>query len=112
MKILTWAAVAVTALFTLMNLGAVFEPDAAIPYRVVAAVLGLAGAAAAVGLATTQTWGKPAVVAVGVLNVVAAIIMVFTGQQGAAIGIVVGGLGAALGALADGDLKPRVAAQR
>jgi hypothetical protein len=111
-KILKWAAVAVTALFALMNLGAVLGSDVDTPYRVIAAVLGVSGAAAAIGLAANQGWGKAAVVAVSALNVVTAIAGLFTDQQGAVIGIVVGGLGVALGALVDGDLTARAEAQR
>ncbi len=111
MKILKWAAVAVTALFALMNLGAVLEPDLETPYRAVAAILGVAGVAAAAGLGFSQPWGTRAVIAVGALNVVMAITGLFTDQQGAVIGIVVGGLGVALGALT-GETKTRMAAQR
>lgn len=105
MKILKWAAVAVTALFALMNLGVVLHPDGGMPYRVLAAVLAIVGLAAAVGLATNQAWGRVGVIAAGGLNVIAAIIGSLTGQEGAVIGVVVGGLGVVLGALAAGDTK-------
>jgi len=100
MKILTWAAVAVTALFALMNLGAVPQSESETPYRVIAAVLGLAGAAAAIGLAAKQQWGRPAVIAVGALNAIISITGFFTDQEGAVTGLVVGGLGVVLGLLA------------
>lgn len=110
MKILKWAAVAVTALFALMNLGAVLDGDVDTPYRVVAAALCTAGAAAAIGLSANQSWGSAAVIVVGGLNVVTAITGLFADQDGAVIGIVVGVLGVVVGTLASGDTKRRVTA--
>lgn len=106
MKILTWAAVAVTALFALMNLGAVPQSESDTPYRIIAAALGLAGIAAAVGLAANQPWGRPAVIAVGALNAITAITGLFADQDGAVIGLVVGGLGVVLGLLAGSTKHP------
>jgi hypothetical protein len=105
MKILKWAAVAVTALFALMNLGAIFEPDVTTPYRIIAAPLFLAGVAAAFGLGASQPWGRAAIIVVGGLNVVTAITGFFTDQNGAVIGVVVGGLGVVLGVLAGTENK-------
>lgn len=105
MKIIKWTAVAVTALFVLMNLGAVVEPDVDAPYRVVAVVLAIGGVAAAVGLGANQPWGRPAVILVGALNVVTALAGLFTNQEGAVIGVVVGGLGVILGALAADEAR-------
>lgn len=99
MKIVKWAAVAVTALFVLMNAGAVPTADLATPYRVVAAVLALAGVVAVVGLGMNATWGKAAVIVVGGLNLATSITGLFTDLDGSALGIVVGGLGVVLGAL-------------
>ena len=103
MKIMKWAAVAVTALFVLMNLGAVPDSSIDAPYRVVASVLAILGAGAAIGLATNRPWGRLAVVGVGALNVITAITGVFTDQQGVAIGVVVGALGVLLGGLTAPD---------
>ncbi len=100
MKIVTWAAVAVTALFALMNVGAVLEPGVDAPFRVVGAVLAVVGAGAAVGLGTRRSWGAPAVVVAGALNVAAALAGLFAHEEGAGLGLVVGGLGVLLGALA------------
>ena len=99
MKIVKWAAVAVTLLFVLMNLGAVFEPGVETQFRVIAGVMGLAGAVAVIGLAASQPWGTAAVIAVGVLNVVGSVAALLADQSGAVIGLVVGGLAATLGAL-------------
>jgi hypothetical protein len=105
MKILTWAAIAVTALFALMNAGAVVAGDIATGYRVVGAVLAALGLGAAVGLATSQPWGRIAVIAVAAMNTGVSIVALFTDQQGAAIGVVVGGLGVILGALASTETE-------
>jgi hypothetical protein len=95
-----WAAVTVTTLFVLMNLGALPDTDINTAYRVIGGLLALAGAVAAVGLAAGRHWGPLAVVAAGVLNLATAVTGLFAGQDGAVIGIVVGGLGAVLGTLA------------
>jgi hypothetical protein len=99
MTVIRWAAVAVTALFVLMNTGAVLEPEVDTGYRVVAAVLAIAGAVAAVMLGTNQARGRAAIITVGGLNVLTAITGLFTNQEGAVVGIVVGGLGVLLGML-------------
>lgn len=103
MKAVTWAAVAVTALFALMNLGAVFESEVDTPYRIVGAVLAVVGAGAAAGLGTGQPWGRASVVSVGALNVIASIIGLLVDQEGAVIGIVVGALGVVLGWLSPSE---------
>ena len=99
MKIVKWAAVGVTALFVLMNLGAAVDAPT-MWVRIVGAVLGVAGIAAAFGLATNQPWGATAVVGVGVLNVVGSLAALTAHEDGWAIGLVVGALGALLGLLA------------
>jgi hypothetical protein len=99
MKIVKWAAVLVTALFALMNLGAVQQSSADTWLRIVGALMAAAGAAAAVGLAANLAWGRAAVIGVGSVNVAVAVISLITGAEGAAIGLVVGGLGVALGLL-------------
>jgi hypothetical protein len=109
MKSLKWAAVAVTTLFALMNLGVVPDGQADPAWRIVAGLLCLAGIAAAVGLAVDRTWGRAAVVAVGGLNIIASVIGLIADQQGAVIGLVVGGLGATLGALSPAVATSRVA---
>lgn len=100
MKIITWAAVAITALFVLMNAGAALDPEQAAWVRAFGAVVGVAGVAALVGLATGRGWGRPAVIAVGALNVAGSIAALVDGQEGGLIGLVVGCLGVLLGALA------------
>lgn len=99
MKIVKWAAIAVTLLFMLMNLGATFQSSIDTPYRILGGVLALAGIVAAFGLATGRPWGRVAIIVVGGLNLLTAATGLFTDQEGAVIGIVVGGLGVVLGVL-------------
>ena len=107
MKIIRWAAVAVTALFVVMNLGAAFDPEQSDAVRIGGAVLAAVGIPAVVGLALRQSWGRVAVIGVGVLNVVAGIVAIAGNEDGGAIGIVVGGLGTLLGALSDNNSDAR-----
>jgi uncharacterized membrane protein len=105
MKLITWAAVAVTALFVLMNLGVVLDGDTDVAWRLLGGVLGALGIAAAIGLAVDQPWGRVAVVGVAALNTVASVVATVSGEEGGVVGIVVGGLGAILGALVTTDAR-------
>lgn len=100
MKIIRLAAVVVTALFALMNLGAAADSDVTTWVRVGGAVLAVAGVAAAVGLATNKSWGIAATIAVGVLNAVGGLIALIADEDGGPIGIVAGGLAVLLAVLA------------
>ncbi|HSV40118.1 MAG TPA: hypothetical protein VLI04_15265 [Nocardioidaceae bacterium] len=108
MKLIRWAAIAVTALFVLLNLGAAFDPEQSDAVRIAGGVLAVLGIPAAVGLALRQSWGRLAVIGVGALNVATAVGAIVADEDGAVIGIVVGGLGAVLGAFSDdaGELRP------
>jgi peptidoglycan/LPS O-acetylase OafA/YrhL len=99
MKIVRWAAVLVTVLFVLMNVGAAADSAAESWVRLSGGLLALAGAAAAVGLALDKAWGRTAVIAVGALNVVLAVAALLVDEPGGVVGIVVGGLAVVLGAL-------------
>jgi predicted ferric reductase len=112
MRIIRWAAFAVTVLFALMNLGAAIDPDQHTWLRVAGAVLAIAGAAAATGIALNRTWGRPAVIAVGALNVAASLVALVNDEEGFVIGLVVGGLGVLLGALAGRETEQGVVAAR
>ncbi|WP_182377028.1 hypothetical protein [Nocardioides sp. WS12] len=109
MKIIRWAAIAVTALFVLMNLGAAIDPEQADSVQAAGGVLAVLGIAAVLGLVFRQSWGRLAVIGVGALNVVAGVAAIVADEEGGAIGIVVGGLGAVLGALTDDGTEPRPA---
>jgi len=109
MKTIRWAAVAVTALFVLMNLGAALDSEQAGWVRAFGAVLAPLGAAAAVGFARGLPWGRPAVIGVGVVNAGGAFAALIADEDGFVPGIIVAGLAVVLGALADGG-RPRIAA--
>jgi hypothetical protein len=109
MKLIRWAAVAVTALFALMNLGAALDPEQQGWVRAVGAPLALAGVVAAVGLARDAGWGRPAVIAVGAINVASGIAALIADEPGGAVGIVVGGLAVILGALSGQEGRSRLA---
>ena len=100
MKIIRWAAVAVTALFVLMNVGAAIDPEQAGWVRIGGAALALAGLVAGLGLVLNRRWGWICVVAVGVLNCLGAVAALAFGVEGFVPGLVVGGLAVLLGALA------------
>lgn len=106
MNLIRWAAVAVTALFVAMNLGAALDPASTFALRVVGAMLAAAGAAGVVGLATNRPWGRAAVIAVGALNTLGAVAALLIGQDGFVVGIVVGVLGMVLGVLSGGIRRP------
>jgi hypothetical protein len=110
MKVIRWAAVAVTALFALLNLGAAVDGEMDGWVRTVGAVLCLAGIVAIVGFVRNLDWGRAAVIAVGVLNVTGAVAALIADEPGGVIGLVVGTLGAALGFLAGQPERTRAVA--
>jgi hypothetical protein len=95
MKILRWAATALTLLMTLMNLGVVFDSQQSDGVRVLGAALTAVGVAA-VALAFGRRWA-PAIVAAAAANLVAALVGLVAGWEGAAIGLA---LNAVIGVLA------------
>lgn len=99
MTIVKWAAVAVTALMGLMNLGVAPDDSFGTGWRVAGVVFFVAAAVAVVGLARNLTWGRAAGVAVGAANAVAAFVGAASDIEGWQIGLVVAGLGAVLSAL-------------
>jgi hypothetical protein len=102
MKIVRWAAVAVTILMSLMNLGVALDhgdTDRSAALVTGAVALGAAGLVAAAGLALRARWGRGAVLAVGVANLVGAVAAVAADREGAVIGIAVSLLVLACGAL-------------
>jgi hypothetical protein len=111
MRIIRWAAAAVTVLMSLMNLPIAFDAtEQKIPIAIAWAitVLGVLGIAAAVGLIRRARWGRPAVLAIGAVNVVGAIIAMIKNMDGAAIGLTVSALILLLGFLtSDNDVSRR-----
>jgi uncharacterized membrane protein (UPF0136 family) len=112
MKFVRILAIVPLALVSLMNVGYAFgtdpKPDVALAIAVV--VLGLAGFVAAFGLARNTTWGIPAALVVGAVNVVAAIIALVSDSDGAIIGLAVSSLALVLAFIAgSGTRKMSVA---
>ncbi len=99
MTIIRWAAAAALALISLMNIGTVLDGGNGpipLPVAIPVAILGALGLAAAYGLARRMPWGQPSALAVGAINVVAAIIALALDSDGAAIGLVVSALATVL----------------
>ena len=102
MKFVRWAAAAVTVLMSLMSLPIAFdaaEQKIPVPIAWAITVLGVLGIVAAIGLVVRASWGRPAVLAVGAVNAVGAVIALVTGAEGAVIGLVVSALILVLGFL-------------
>ena len=100
MKIVKWAAVLVTALMALMNLGVLLvaqSTDTGTAAIIFGVVLGVAGIAAVIGLTVNTSWGRMAVVGVGAVNAAAAIIFLTQNVEGASIGLAIAALGTVLG---------------
>lgn len=108
MKAIRWAAAAVTALMSLMNIPVAFDRDVDIPTAVAwaATVVGVLGLVAAAGLLRRASWGRPAVLAIGAVNLVGAVVALANEWEGAVIGLVVSLLILGLGFLADRDAAP------
>lgn len=104
MKVIRWAAVAATVLISLMNTPIAFggnDDDIAAPLAWVVTLVGLAGFVAAFGLARRLPWGRPAVLAIGALNLAGAVVAIANSWEGAAIGLVVSLLVLGLGWFSD-----------
>jgi hypothetical protein len=102
MKAIRWAAAAATLLMGLMNLPIVVDDGGSdIPTAVGAliSILGVLGIVAAVALLRRVSWSRPAVVAIGAVNLAGAVWALTADQEGAVIGLVVSLLGLGLGAL-------------
>ena len=95
MKAVRWAAVAVTVLLSLMNLPFAFDDggtDLAAPLAWAVTITGALGLVAATGLLLRASWGRPAVLGFGVLNLAGAVAALAAGSEGAATGLVVSAL--------------------
>jgi hypothetical protein len=97
MGIAKWAAVAVTVLMGLANLGLIAQGNTGL--KILGLVLAVAAAVAAVGFTTQQSWSASAVIGVGVVNLAAAIIGAIAGLDGWPVGIVLSGLAIVLAAV-------------
>lgn len=89
-KVARWAALP-TLLMGLMNVGAALpaaETDTPVGVNLACAVVGLAGLIAGIALLRGVSWARAAVVAVGALNLIGAVVALIAGWEGAPIGLV------------------------
>ena len=111
MKALRWAAAAVTALMSLMNVPIGFDDggaNLAPPVAWAFSVLGVVGLVAAVGLLLRAHWARPAVLCVGAVNLAGAIVAIVSGWDGGVIGLVLSALILVLGYFAPAADTPKI----
>ena len=99
MGITRWAAIAVTSLMGLANLGLLASSHLAL--KILGPVLAVAAVASVVGLLTKRPWGTRAVIAVGAANLIAAIAGALAGVNGWPVGLVLSGLAIVLAAVSN-----------
>ncbi|WP_327010182.1 hypothetical protein OHA72_24820 [Dactylosporangium sp. NBC_01737] len=114
MKAVRYVTAFAVVVISLMNLPFAFDDGGAglaMPVRVLISLLGVLGIAAAVALLARAAWGAPAVVAVGVVNLIGAVVGVATGMEGGLIGLAVSLVATGLGAatLLQGRRTPQAA---
>jgi hypothetical protein len=100
MRTVRYIAAFATIIMSLMNLPFALDDGGAglaTPVRYLISLLGLLGLAAAVALLAKVSWGAPAVVAVGVVNLIGAVVAVATGMEGGLIGLTISLIATALG---------------
>ncbi|MGH3509154.1 MAG: hypothetical protein ACRDPI_02865 [Nocardioidaceae bacterium] len=106
MGIAKWAAVAVTVLMGLANVGLVAEDNLGL--KVLGPVLGLMAIVAVVGCATGKAWGTTALIAVGAVNLVGSIVGAIAGFDGWPVGMVLSVLAIVLASVAQPGLRREV----
>jgi len=102
MRFVRWAAAAATIVMSLMDLPFALDPGRSNPPPALAwaiSLLGVLGIVAAIALLRRASWGRPAVLVIGAINLVAAAVAMIIGSEGAVIGLVVSGLIVVLGLL-------------
>ena len=107
MGIAKWAAIALTILMGLANLGQLAQNSLGL--KLLGVVLAAAAFGAAAGLATQRRWGARAVITVGAVNVAVAVIGAMVGADGWPVGLVLSGLAIVLVAVSGPGVR-RVAA--
>jgi hypothetical protein len=106
MRIARWAAIAVTLLMGLANLGVITEGK--IGLTILGLVLASAAAIAVYGITAQRSWGVAAVIAVGVVNLAAAIVTAIAGLDGWPVGVVLSGLAIVLTTVTKPTTRPVV----
>ncbi len=109
MAIVKWAAIGVTLLMGLANFAQIAQ-DLNAGWKILGLVLAFAALVAVVGFVARKSWGIPAVIAIGAVNLVAAIIGAVAGVDGWPVGLVLAALGILLGAVYAPTARSAVAA--
>ena len=112
MKLARILAIVPLALISLINVGYPFgtDPKPDVLLAIAVLMLGVAGFAAAFGLARNSAWGIPAGLAVAGINVVGATIALVSDSEGATVGLVISSLALVLPVVAgSGTRKVSVA---
>ncbi len=109
MPIVKWAAIGVTLLMGLANLGQISQ-DLNVGWKVVGLVLALAAVVAVAGFVVRASWGTAAIIAIGAANLVAAIVAAVAGVDGWPLGLVLAALGIVFGAVYAPAARSAVAA--
>jgi hypothetical protein len=100
-----WAAIAVTSLMGLANIGLIASSHLSL--KILGPVLAVAAVISVIGLLTKRAWGTRAVIAVGVANLIAAIAGALAGVSGWPVGMVLSGLAIVLAAVSSpGGRRP------
>jgi hypothetical protein len=97
MRIAKWAAIALTILMGLANLGLLAQSNLAL--KILGPILAVAAVGAVVGFATGTSWGARAVIGVAVVNLVTALVGTTLGMDGWPIALVLSGLAIVLTAV-------------
>ncbi len=99
MGITKWAAIAVTCLMGLANIGLIASSHLRQPPKILGPVLAVAAVISVIGLLTKCPWGTRSVIAVGVANLIAAVAGALAGGSGWPVGVVLSGLAIVLAAV-------------
>jgi hypothetical protein len=99
MGITKWAAIAVTSLMGLANIGLIASSH--LSFKILGPVLAVAAVISVIGLLTKRPWGTQSVIAVGVANLIAAIAGALAGVNGWPVGLVLSGLAIVLAAVSN-----------
>jgi hypothetical protein len=106
MGIAKWAAVAVTVLMGLANLGLLTQNNLGL--QILGPVLAAAAVVAVVGYAIQTSWGAAAVISVGAANLVGSLVGATTGLEGWPVALVLSVLAIVLVAVARPGIRRAV----
>ncbi|GGM90410.1 hypothetical protein ACFFX1_21780 [Dactylosporangium sucinum] len=99
MRTIRYTAAVATIVMSLLNLPIAFDDGGAgitAPLAWLISLLGVAGIVAAVALLRSVAWATPAVITVGALNLIGAVVALVRSSDGAIIGLVLSAIGTGL----------------